>query len=77
MEVLQPTSVPAERSFSKARLARRYCQESQSDQRFEKQLLLKNYYSKSQPWKQYIEAKRIQPDKRDESDEASADEQMP
>ena len=43
LDTLQPTSVPAERLFSKARHARRYSQENQSDERFTSYLLLKEY----------------------------------
>ncbi|XP_003738410.1 uncharacterized protein LOC100905896 [Galendromus occidentalis] len=50
LDTLQPTSVPAERIFSKARSARRYNQESQNDERFGSYIFLKDYITKSQEW---------------------------
>lgn len=48
-----PTSVPAERLFSKARYARQCNQERMGDARFGKLVLLKDFYVKSQPWGRY------------------------
>ena len=48
--MVQPTSVPAERLFSKARAARRYNQEAMSDQRFGDYRFLAGYYVASEPW---------------------------
>ena len=50
MSILQPTSTAAERSFSKARRARRYDQGSLNDDRFASYLFLKDYYEKTKPW---------------------------
>ena len=50
LSTLQPTSVAAERSFSRARHARRYKQERLLDDRFANFMLLKDFYRKSQPW---------------------------
>ena len=54
METLQPTSVAAERAFSKARKARRYDQGSLDDERFGNYLFLKDYYTKTGPWDDYM-----------------------
>lgn len=48
--ILQPTSIPAERAFSKARSARRYNQECMSDNRFCDYRLLADCFSSSKPW---------------------------
>lgn len=71
MAVLQPTSVPAERSFSRARHARRYNQAGRSDRRFEEYLLLKSYYSREKPWSNYLKGEDLQSD--EESDGTESD----
>ena len=48
--IIQPTSVPAERLFSRARHSRKYCQERLADDRFADYLFLKSYYSENMPW---------------------------
>ena len=53
MRTLQPTSVPAERAFSRARFLRRYYQESLSDERFANFLFLRDFYSKNKPWEAF------------------------
>ena len=55
LDTVQPTSVPAERAFSKARMFRRYNQERQSDERFTKYLFLKDVYAKNKPWVEFLE----------------------
>lgn len=53
VDALQPTSVPAERAFSRARHARRSCQESMNDERYTSYLLLKDFYLKTEPWEEF------------------------
>lgn len=50
----QPTSVPAERSFTAARYAGRACQEIVDDERFEQYMLLKNFLAKNRPWEKFL-----------------------
>ena len=47
--IIQPTSVPAERLFSRARHSRKCCQERLADERFADYLFLKSYFSENMP----------------------------
>ena len=53
LNTLQPTSVPSERAFSKARHARRFCQERQRDERFSDFMLLNSFYRQNNPLHAY------------------------
>ena len=53
LRTVLPTSVPAERLFSKSRNARRYNQECMGDTLLGKLVLLKDYYRKSRPWETF------------------------
>lgn len=48
-----PTSVPAESLFSAARYARRYSQESQSDERYAEHIFVRHIYLQSKPWEAF------------------------
>lgn len=75
MDTLQPTSVPSERAFSKARHARRFCQERQHDERFTDYLLLGDFYRHNEPLRPFAIERGIlaaPPSPEPEADEASA-----
>ena len=59
LSTIQPTSVPSERLFSRARHARRYCQERALDDRFANDMRLKEFYRKSKPYEKFVEENNI------------------
>lgn len=56
---LQATSVPAERSSSRARHARRPCQERQNDERYANHLFLRDFYSMCEPYADFLEGNSL------------------